>query len=77
MLWVDLETNERASLDVKRGWIDDGVDRQQEALGVEVRETELSPALASKSPTWSRMLKQRKVGGWLFRVPDIGTLAMP
>jgi hypothetical protein len=39
--------NQRArSFYAKRGWIDDGVDRQQEVLGVEVPETRLSLALA-------------------------------
>ena len=46
VLWVHPDNQRARSFYAKRGWIDDGVDRQQEVLGVEVPETRLSLALA-------------------------------
>lgn len=47
VLWVHPENGRARSFHARRGWVDDGVDRQQQVLGVEVPETRLSLALAS------------------------------
>jgi ribosomal protein S18 acetylase RimI-like enzyme len=44
VLWVHPDNERARSFYIRRGWIDDGVDRQQEVLGVEVPETRLSLA---------------------------------
>lgn len=47
VLWVHPGNQRARSFYARRGWIDDGVDRQQEVLGVEVPETRLLLAFAS------------------------------
>ena len=47
VLWVHPKNGRARSFYARRGWVDDGVDRQQEVLDVEVPEARLSLALAS------------------------------
>ncbi len=44
VLWVHPDNRRARAFYARRGWIDDGVDRQHEVLGVEVPETRLSLA---------------------------------
>lgn len=45
VLWVHPDNRRARSFYARRGWIDDGIDREQEVLGVEVPETRLSLAV--------------------------------
>lgn len=47
VLWVHPDNERARSFYARRGWIEDGVDRQQTVLGVDVPETRLSLTFAS------------------------------